>query len=552
MKSSGSSFVTELFLGGSWIVATGERSTSVTTANEQVDTTDKDGVPWRGLTPCGIRNAEISLSGLMTDGAVVDALQTAAFNGTLVEARVVNGLFEVISEGYYIVTTFERGGEFNTAETFSASLSSASAAVSHGPIPFQITVDTTKISAGSTAATHFKLPLTAAGSYNATVSWGDGTISTITAWNQAEVDHTYAAPGVYTVDVLGRCTVWSFNNTGDRLKVLSVLQWGEGITSGLDFYGCSNLVSVAGSLDDYPRVTNFTNAFRGCSGLTSFPLIDTSNVTILDNAFRGCSGLTSFPAIDTSKVINFSNAWFSCSGLTSFPLLDTSKGTTVSYAWYGCVGLTSFPLLDTSLAASFNGSWSACSGLTSFPLLPHTSNVTDFTSAWQGCSGLTSFPLIDTSKGTAFAVTWSTCSGLTSFPLLDTSKGTNFASAWAGCSGLTSFPLLNTGKGTGFNSAWSGCTGLAGYAFPTLDMHLMTNGTSCFGTTGGGGAWAMSLSAYDAMLNQLANGDGGGIPANVTSNTAFSGGNSKYTAAAVAGRATLTATRSWTITDGGL
>jgi len=112
--------------------------------------------------------------------------------------------------------------------------------------------------------------------------------------------------------------------------------------------------------------------------------------------------------------------------------------------------------------------------------------------------------------------------------------------------------VLNTGKGTHFTNAWSGCTGLAGYAFPTLDMHLMTAGAGCFGTTSGGGGIAISLSAYDAILNQLANGNGGGIPANVTTSTVFSGGNSKYTAAAVAGRATLTATRSWTVTDGGL
>jgi len=314
-----------------------------------------------------------------------------------------------------------------------------------------LSVDTTKTGGTGTAATHFKLPLTVAGVYNFSVDWGDGQSDTITAWNDAAVDHTYAAGGVYTVTILGQCTVWSFNNAGDKLKVLRVLNWGEAVTSTLDFYGCTNLVSVTGSATDYPRVATFSNIFRDCTALAG-----------------------AFPPMNTSAVTNFGNAWFSCSSLTSFPLLDTSKGTTLSYAWYGCTGLTSFPAINTALAVSVNGAWSACSGLTSFPMLPDTDHTTDWTSTWQGC------------------------------------------------------------------------TGLAGFAFPALDMRGMTTGSSCFS------GWAMLTAAYDAILNQLANGDGGSIPANVTTNTVFSGGNSKYTAAAVAARATLTTTRTWTITDGGL
>ena len=56
--------------------------------------------------------------------------------------------------------------------------------------PFITTWDTTKTSAGSSTSTQVKLPLVSAGTYNFTVSWGDGSQSTITAWNQAEVTHT--------------------------------------------------------------------------------------------------------------------------------------------------------------------------------------------------------------------------------------------------------------------------------------------------------------------------------------------------------------------------
>lgn len=234
----------------------------------------------------------------MTDGAVVAALQTAVFNGTLVEARVVNGLDEVISEGYYIVTTFERGGEFNAAETFSASLSSASAMVSHGPpglTPMILSVDTTKTSSGSSPSTSFKLPLTATGTYNFVVDWGDGTPpDTITDWLGEAVEHTYGASGIKTVTILGLCTEWSFNNAGDRLKLLNVLQWGNTVSTALDFYGCANLTAI--SATDSPASLSLANLFRGCTGLNvDLSSLNVSEVLNLSNMFNGAA--------------NFANGW---------------------------------------------------------------------------------------------------------------------------------------------------------------------------------------------------------------------------------------------------
>lgn len=440
MKFAGRDFRCELLISGLWVTVNGERSSSAKINNEQVDTTDKDGVPWRGLSPCGIRTADITVSGMMTNGAVVAALQTAVFNGTLVTARIFNGNGESIGEGPYYVNSFERGGEYNNAETFAASLTSAASTISEPAVPMILTIDTRKSAgaAGHTIAKHFKLPLTSGGSYDFTVDWGDGTSSEITDWDDLATEHTYPNDQVYTVSILGRCTVWYFNNGGDRLKVITVTKCGNGVTNTLNFYGCANLESVSGSLTDYPRVTNFTNIFRGCSGLTSFPLIDTSRVTLLDGSWRDCSGLTSFPAIDTSSVTNFGSAWYGCSKIGqasvpigTFPLIDTSKATTISYAWYGCIGLTSFPAINTSAALSFNGTWSACSNLTSFPMLLFTATVTDFTSAWRGCRGL------------------------------------------------------------------------EGYAFPALDMRTMTNGNECFGVTHPTNGYAMAAASYDALLNKM-------------------------------------------------
>ena len=203
----------------------------------------------------------------------------------------------------------------------------------------------------------------------------------------------------------------------------------------------------------------------------------TKNITDFGEAWYGCSSLTSFPHINTSSGTSFGGAWGACSSLTSFPLIDTSSGTDFAGAWSGCSSLTSFPLIDTSSGTYFGDAWSGCSSLTSFPLID-TSSGTYFTGAWNNCPSLTSFPLIDTSSGTDFGYTWGDCPSLTSFPLIDTSSGTDFAGAWYGCSSLTSFPHINTSSGTDFGEAWYGCQlptlqcvpdGECGYCVMTFD-----------------------------------------------------------------------------------
>ena len=56
--------------------------------------------------------------------------------------------------------------------------------------------------AGATEANRtVTLPLISSGSINFTISWGDGSSDTITAFNDAERAHIYTAEGTYTVSV---------------------------------------------------------------------------------------------------------------------------------------------------------------------------------------------------------------------------------------------------------------------------------------------------------------------------------------------------------------
>ncbi len=480
--------------------------------------------------------------------------------------------------------------------------------------PFRIKVTTSL--AGTSSNTQFSLPLYPSETYNFTVNWGDSTAAQVITTSTSPT-HTYAAAGTYTISITENTPTAGFpriyfNNDGDRLKLVELVQWGGVHWSSFEsaFSGCSNLL-ITGPDHATARteaVSDFSLAWYGCQGLTSFPLINTSAGTNFNYTWAYCSGLTAFPPLNTANGTEFGVTWSGCAGLTSFPLIDTAKGTGFIDTWYGCSGLSSFPLLVTSSASTFRRAWGECSGLTSFPRI-NTAAGTDFTLAWIGCSGLTSFPPINTAAGTNFDTTWFGCSGLTSFPPLNTAAGTNFRQTWGGCSGLTSFPIINTAAGTIFNGTWFGCSGLTSFPhlntaagtnfnacwdgcsnltsfplintaagtnfystwsgcsgltsfplintasgtdfsyawascrnlsdFPNLDLAHMTSGTYCFLGV------ALPTSTYTALLIDLAN-------RNSNTNVQFHGGGSRFDSSAVAARATLTGTRTWSITDGGL
>ena len=183
--------------------------------------------------------------------------------------------------------------------------------------------------AGTSTDTQFTLPAT--GTY--TVNWGDGTVEEKTD----AATHTYDVAGEYVITITGGLTAITFNNGGDKLKLLEIQNWGDVVwsTFASAWYGCSNMDITATDLPNSSNVTTFASAWQDCSSLTSFPLLDSSNVTSFARAWRDCSSLTSFPLLDSSKVTTFASAWQDCSSLTSFPLLSFTKMTNGVSCFFG-------------------------------------------------------------------------------------------------------------------------------------------------------------------------------------------------------------------------
>lgn len=154
--------------------------------------------------------------------------------------------------------------------------------------------DTNKTSAGSSAANQIRLPLlnpSSTGIYDFKINWGDGSESHITAYDQAEILHTYAASGIYTLTITGKFRGFRFNNSGDRLKISEILSFGPlELIDQAWFYGCSNL-NLA-NVSDVPRnyaVASNWYAFMNCTNLTTIKnftswLIASHDAT---NFFRG-------------------------------------------------------------------------------------------------------------------------------------------------------------------------------------------------------------------------------------------------------------------------
>ena len=100
---------------------------------ETVDITAKDSATFSGSSGhdigralggnMGIRSMSISASGVFTDSAGENNIRGAAFTGSSVNYDLVFG-DESTVKGAFIVTSYERAGEYNGEETFSVSLES--------------------------------------------------------------------------------------------------------------------------------------------------------------------------------------------------------------------------------------------------------------------------------------------------------------------------------------------------------------------------------------------------------------------------------------------
>ena len=117
----------------------------------------------------------------------------------------------------------------------------------------------------------FILPASNIGSYNATIDWGDGSTSSVTSYNDPNLEHAYATAGEYLITITGDFPKIEFANSGYKDSLVAIVNWGpygaNNTDSSNSFEGCSNLMFVA-SDSTLPLCTNAEAMFKDC-GITT-------------------------------------------------------------------------------------------------------------------------------------------------------------------------------------------------------------------------------------------------------------------------------------------
>ena len=255
-------------------------------------------------------------------------------------------------------------------------------------------------------------------------------------------------------EVTRRNAMFSYNET--LLKLYKVPKSNDTSLKYM-LIDCYNLNYIdANAFGDTSNVTDMSNMFNYCSGLTSLDLsnFNTSNVTTMNSMFRNCDGLTSLDlsSFNTSAVTNMQYMFNSCSGLTSLDLsnFDTSNVNYMSYMFQNCRSLTSLDLssFNTSKITNMNYMFAGCRVLTSLDLSSFdTSKVTSMNNMFAGCINLTSLDLsnFDTSALTNIGYMFQNCYSLTSLNLSnwDTSNVTTITRMFGNCTSLSEIIMDN-------------------------------------------------------------------------------------------------------------
>lgn len=159
----------------------------------------------------------------------------------------------------------------------------------------------------------------------------------------------------------------------------------NGLNFASTFSGCENLTTVNIIIGN--RASNITNIFANCYNLTNLnftysSIATTSGLSSFSNAFRDCRNVSTFPPLP-NNVTNISYAFYNCQNLTEYNC--TSDIVDMTGAFSGCINLQTVNINNgvTTVQDAFNN----CISLSSITLPASITNSMDKT--FYNCSNLT-------------------------------------------------------------------------------------------------------------------------------------------------------------------
>ncbi len=160
---------------------------------------------------------------------------------------------------------------------------------------------------GTSGSKSITIPTHPADTYLYDVDWNnDGTYDELGI--TGSVTHTYGTAGTYTIRIRGAFPRIEFSNGGDRLKILSVNQWGDIVWGGMAnaFYGCANLHVTATDSPNLSMVNSMANLFREAAVFNeNINTWNVANVNDMQGVFWGASSFNQpLAGWDVSQVTN--------------------------------------------------------------------------------------------------------------------------------------------------------------------------------------------------------------------------------------------------------
>jgi len=378
---------------------------------------------------------------------------------------------------------------------------------------------------GTSNSTSITIPTFTGETYIYDVDWdNDGVFDEFGL--TGDVTHDFGVSGIYTIRIQGTFPRIYFNNTGDRIKIISIDQWGTGVWSSMEgaFRGAFNLVGNAMDTPELSVVTNMSQMFQGASSFNQ----DISNWNTTNVTNMGYMFLQNFGFNNGGQPLNWNTSSVTLmfkmfEGASSFNQdisnWDTSNATNIGHMFQG--------------ASSFNqdiSNW-------------NTSSVTYMGDMFQGASSFNQ----DISN-------W------------NTSNVTNMGHMFYGASvfdqDISSWNISSVsemdgmfGNATAFSNGGQPLNWNTGAV--TLMSYMFYNATSFDQNIGG---WNVEnvvnfTNMFDGVTLSEANYDAllvGWDAQNLLYGASFHGGNSQYcSTAAETARANMIASYFWSVVDGG-
>ncbi|MBN9542322.1 MAG: phage major tail protein, TP901-1 family [Alphaproteobacteria bacterium] len=121
----GSLMLLKVLNGDSFDTIGGLKTTRMVLNNQTIDITNKLSGNWRELLSGAVRSISITGGGIFTDSSSELKIRNLSFSGAKEKFQMCFGSGEIF-EGYFIISSYERTGNYDDEETYTITLESAS------------------------------------------------------------------------------------------------------------------------------------------------------------------------------------------------------------------------------------------------------------------------------------------------------------------------------------------------------------------------------------------------------------------------------------------